>query len=122
MTRRARSKYSPERRVRSSSCAFSRSVRAATLEKVVVTDMAADCTWRRSGLSSAERRTPDLAARRLGQLVGEVDEPRILVRRGLGLDVLLQLARERLGRDVALAQHDDRPHDAAALLVRRGHH
>ncbi len=63
---------------------------------------------------------PDLAARGLRQLRREVDDARVLVGRGLALDVLLQLARE-LGRGgVAVAQHDDRAHDRAALLVGRG--
>ena len=36
------------------------------------------------------------------------------------LDVLLQLARERVAGREAVAQHDDRAHDRAALVVGRG--
>ena len=51
---------------------------------------------RRAGLAlAAQRRAPDLAARGLRQLGREVDDARVLVGRGLALDVLLQLARER---------------------------
>ena len=45
---------------------------------------------------------------------------RVLVGRGLRLDVVLELAGERVGRREAVAQHDDRAHDAAALVVGRG--
>ena len=71
--------------------------------------------WRQGG-------APDLAARRLGQLGGELDDARVLVRRGLGLDVVLQLARERVGGRVAVAQHDDGAHHGAALVVGGGDH
>src|SRR5215217_6581998 len=128
ITMLAREKYSPERRVRSISFAFSRSVSAATRagsmavsSSVVV--MAA--TLQRAGVRlspAAQLRAPDLAARRARQLGREVDDPRVLVGRGLGLDVLLQLAHQFLRRRVVLAQHDDRAHDAAALLVGRCHH
>src|SRR5690242_19981122 len=121
MTRCARSKYSPDRRVRSTSRAFSRSVRVETLGKAaVVTDMASDCTWWTGSLSSAECRALHLSTRRLGQLVGELDDARVLVRRRLALDVVLELRGQRLGGRDAVAQDDDRSHDAAALLVRRG--
>ena len=66
-------------------------------------------------LRRAARRTLPLA--RLGQLAGEVDDPRVLVGRRLGLDVVLQLARERVGGRVAVAQDDDGAHDGAALVV-----
>ena len=63
----ARSKYSPDRRVRSTSRAFSRSVRVVTLGKAaIVTDMASDCTWWRGGLSSAECE-PGLAMRTMSK-------------------------------------------------------
>src|SRR4051794_2876618 len=121
MTRCARSKYSPDRRVRSTSRAFSRSVRVETLGKAgAVTVMAGDCTWWRGGLSSAECRALHLSTRRLRQFVREVDDARVLVRRGLALDVVLELGGQRLGGRDAVAQHDDRAHDAAALLVGRG--
>src|SRR3954470_12902080 len=45
----------------------------------------------------AQRRAPDLAGRRARQLVGELDDAGVLVRRGLGLDVVLELAGERFG-------------------------
>ena len=41
----------------------------------------------------SQQRAAHLAARGLRQLVGELDDPRVLVRRRLGLDVVLQLAR-----------------------------
>src|SRR3954453_9276551 len=98
MTRCARSKYSPDRRVRSASRAFSRSVRVETLGKAgAVTVMTGDCTWWRGCLSSAECRALHLSTRCLRQLVGEVDDARVLVRGRLALDVLLQLGGERLG-------------------------
>src|SRR4051812_12576631 len=50
----------------------------------------------------------DLPARGLRQLVGELHDARVLVRRGLALHVLLELAGERLARGVALAQHHHR--------------
>ena len=49
------------------------------------------------GRQAAQRGPPDLAAGGLRQLLGEVDDARVLVGRGLALDVLLQLARERGG-------------------------
>ena len=69
------------------------------------------------GRTQRGARRADLAARRLGQLAGELDDPRVLVGRRLGLDVVLQLARERVGGLVAVAQDDDGPHDRAALVV-----
>ena len=58
-------------------------------------------------------RSSSSAARR------ELDDPRVLVGRGLGLDVILQLARELRAGRVSLAQDDDRAHHGAALLVGR---
>src|SRR5215212_3458731 len=69
---------------------------------------------------SAQRRPADLSARGLRQVVGEVDHARVLVGRGLALDVLLDLARERVAWLVSLAQDDDRTHDAAPFLVGMG--
>ena len=43
--------------------------------------------------SAAQLRSPDLAARRLGQLVGELDQARVLVRGGALLHMGLQLGR-----------------------------
>src|SRR3954447_25159224 len=99
MTRCARSKYSPDRRVRSTSRAFSRSVRVETLGKAgAVTVMTGDCTWWRGGVSRPERRPLHPFTRRLVQLAGEVDDARVLVRRGLALEVVLELSGQRLGR------------------------
>ena len=69
----------------------------------------------------AQLRPLDLATRRLGQLVRELHDPWILVRRRLALDVLLQLARQGVGRLMAVAQHDHRAHHRSALLVRSRH-
>ena len=62
----------------------------------------------------------DLAARRLGQLAGEVDDPRVLVRRGLGLDVVLQFARQRVGRARGRRAGRSRLARRAALVVGGG--
>src|SRR5829696_5257605 len=61
-------------------------------------------------LRSSARRTLPLRER-----VGELHDARVLVGRGLRLHVVLQLARERVGRRVAVLEHDDRAHDGAAL-------
>src|SRR3982751_5342577 len=62
------------------------------------------------GAAAAQECTPDLAAGRLGQLRREVDQPRVLVGRRLLLDVLLQLARERLARLAAGLEHHHGAH------------
>ena len=58
----------------------------------------------------------DLAARRLRQLGGEVDDAGGLVRRGLGFAPVLELVGELLA-GLAVAGDDDRADDAAALGV-----
>src|SRR3954469_5117232 len=67
----------------------------------------------------ADETSLDLAAGGLRQGVDELDDARVLVRRGLALHVVLQLARQGVARRVALAQHDHRAHDGTALLVGR---
>src|SRR4051794_2407770 len=125
MTRRARSKYSPERRVRSTSRAFSRRVSAAmragsTAVPAGVVVMAAIVSAAMVRLTRLpQRRAAQLPAGRARQLGRELDDPRIFVRRGLGLDVLLQLGCERVRRHAALAQHHDRADHAPALVVGR---
>src|SRR5215218_3967906 len=127
MTAEARWKYSPERRVRSTRLAFSRSVSMATRAG----SMAVSASVRvmpptllahgvRLSRLLPERGAADLAAGGARELGGELDDPRVLVRRRLRLDVLLQRRRQRGGRREAVAQHDDGAHDAAALLVGRG--
>src|SRR3954451_18359287 len=123
MTPLARSKYSPERRVRSSRIACWRSVSAATRagsmcvtagSVAVMPHIMSPRAARVRELTAplAQQRAAHLAARGLGQLVGVVDPARVLVRRGLVLHVVLQLAGQRIGRSVPLAQHDHRAHDA----------
>src|SRR5215207_10478211 len=131
MTAAARAKYSPERRVRSTSFAFSISVSAATRAGSMAVSssvMVMRLTLQRRTVRlspardarSSQRRPAQLPARRARQRGGELDDARVLVRRGLGLDVLLQLAREPLGRIVSVAEHDDGADDAAALVVGGG--
>ena len=62
----------------------------------------------------------DLAAGGLRQLVGEIDDPRVLVRRGLVLDVVLQLGRQLVAGRESVPEHDHRADDRAALVVGRG--
>ena len=69
------------------------------------------CSGQRAARSGAQRRAPDLAARRARELVREVDDARVLVGRRRGLRVLLQLARER-GRRREPSRDHDRAHDA----------
>jgi cholesterol oxidase len=59
----------------------------------------------------AQRGTADLPAGGLGELVGEVDDPRVLVGGGLGLDVALEVAGEGVGGSEPLAQHHDGAYD-----------
>src|SRR4051794_32426109 len=73
-----------------------------------------------SGAGGAELGPLDLAARRLWELIGELDDARELVGRRRPLHVLLELPRELLG-GLAVAEDDDRPDDGAALGVRRRH-
>ena len=70
----------------------------------------------------AQLRAHDLAARGLRQLVDERDLPRVLVRRGHVLHVLLQLADQVGGRVEAMPEHDERLHDLAAIGVGRADH
>src|SRR5215208_936831 len=58
---------------------------------------------KRSDRVPAQRGAAHLARARARERLGELDDPRVLVRRGLGLDVVLQLARERVARVVAVA-------------------
>src|SRR5664280_1280835 len=60
----------------------------------------------------------DLAAGRLGQLGDELDQPRVLVRRGVLLDEVLQLAGQPGRRRPANLQDDDRADHRATLNVR----
>src|SRR3954452_7380600 len=119
MTVFARSKYSPDRRVRSRRMPCWRSVSAATRSGSMgaaaceVAVMPGAYGQRRRcgrGLTRrrrrAQRRAADLAAGGLGQLVGVVDATRVLVGRRLALDVVLQLSGQRGGRRVAVAQDD----------------
>jgi hypothetical protein len=55
------------------------------------------------GLLAAEQRATHLAARRLGQVIGELDDAWVLVGRGRRLDVILQRASEIVARCVAVA-------------------
>jgi cholesterol oxidase len=59
----------------------------------------------------AERGAADLPARGLRELGREVDDPGVLVGRGLGLDVVLKLPDEVGRRGVPVAQDDDRADD-----------
>jgi cholesterol oxidase len=61
--------------------------------------------------SAPQRGAHDLAAGGLGELVGEVDDARVLVGGGLGLDVALELPGEVVGGGEPLAQHHDGPYD-----------
>src|SRR5437899_1245569 len=104
MTVRARSKYSPERGVRSVRRRCSRSVRAAMRPRsmvdapLVVVSTGMWPAYRGGGSALlAQRRPADLAARGLGELGGEVDDAGVLVGGGLRLDVLLQGRGEVLG-------------------------
>src|SRR5215207_5955855 len=127
MTRPARAKYSPERRVRSTSVAFSRSVSAATWAgsmAVLAGMMVMRAIVYAPGVRLSrvsEGRAPDLAGRRPRQLHREVDDPRVLVRRRPRLHVLLQLARQRGRGFSARPEHDDGSDDASALVVGRRH-
>ena len=106
MTALARAKYSPERRVRSTSLAFSRSVSAATRAGSMAVSssvmvMCANATAAGGAVNpavsqAAARRTLPVAVR--GSSAANSTIARVLVRRRLGLDVVLQLARERVGR------------------------
>ena len=77
------------------------------------------CASEASPPRSAARRILPLAV--FGQRVGELDQPRVLVRRGALLHVVLELGGQRLARLVAVAQHHHRAHHLAALLVGRAH-
>src|SRR3954468_9414232 len=68
-----------------------------------------------------QARALDLAAGGLRKRTGELDDARVLVWRGLGLHVFLQLSRQRFGGSVAIAQHHDRANHLAAHLVGRRH-
>ena len=68
---------------------------------------------------SPQQRPLHLAARGLRQLGREVDDPGVLVRRGLLAHVLLELGREVVAGVEPVAQHDDRADDRAALVVGR---
>src|SRR4051812_26572745 len=68
----------------------------------------------------AELRAADLAAGRFRQLIGELDDSRVLVGRGRVFDVLLQLGGELVGAVDVVLQHDHGAHDGAALGVWRG--
>src|SRR3954471_20382337 len=116
MTCLARSKYAPERRVRSRRIARWRSVRAATRAGSIcvaacsVALMGREPTTARGGrvrelTRLSERGPADLSAGRLGQRARVVDPARVLVRRGLLLHVVLELAGEGVRRSVAVAQH-----------------
>src|SRR5204863_5336616 len=61
----------------------------------------------------------DLAARCLRERIGELDDARVLVGRGLGPDVLLELAHEVVARLRVGLEDDDCTDDRAALLVGR---
>src|SRR5687767_7268164 len=97
MTPLARSKYSPERAVRSRYTARMCSVREATRSRSIEAGMGAVALMRR-GYSCqhpdpvrltrpplAQRRAADLARARARQRVGELDDARVLVGRRLGL-------------------------------------
>src|SRR5437879_4329828 len=73
---------------------------------------------RSPSLHVAQLGAPDLAADRLRQVGDELDLARVLVRSGHRLDVLLQLAGERLRRKVPGRQHHERLDDLAAERVR----
>src|SRR6187551_2939179 len=73
----------------------------------------------RAGRSTAQLGPLHLAAGRLRQLGGELDDAGELVGRRLALAVLLQLAGQLVAW-LAIARYDDRPHHRAALRVRRG--
>src|SRR5659263_382253 len=62
-------------------------------------------------------RAADLAAHRLRQLRHEMDLPRVLVRRGDPLDVVLQLDGELVRAGVAGSEDDERRHDLRPLRV-----
>src|SRR5262245_1768370 len=59
----------------------------------------------------------DLPAHRLRELGDEGDLPRVLVRRGGALDVLLELARQRLRADDAGLEDDEGLDSLTELLV-----
>ena len=61
--------------------------------------------------SATEQRATDLPAGGLGEVADELDDPRILVGSGLGLDVVLQVTGEVVGADEPVAQHHDGAHD-----------
>ena len=68
-------------------------------------------------MPTVTRRAPHLARSRLRELVDEVDAARILIRRRACTHVRLKLRHQRVVADDAVAQHHDRPHDAASLHV-----
>src|SRR3954452_11442564 len=114
MTALARAKYSPERRVRPIRRSRSRAVSAATRSRSMravagVVALIAP-VYGRAGrspvrLSPAQQRAADLPAGGLRQLVGEVDDARVLVGRRLGLDVVLELAGEAVRGRVPVTEH-----------------
>src|SRR5882724_12227036 len=70
--------------------------------------------FRAVALHLAELGAADLAADGLGQVRDELDLARVLVRRRHGLDVLLELDRERIRRGVAGSENDEGLDDLAA--------
>src|SRR5439155_26926654 len=65
---------------------------------------------------------PDLPAHRLRQRVHELDRPRIFVRRGDALHVVLQRTDELVTRLMAGMQHDEGLDDLATYRVRARDH
>src|SRR5687768_10168954 len=111
MTPLARSKYSPERAVRSRYTVRICSVRAMTRSRSIEAGMGAVALMTArllvpAPLTGAVNPPPNLrglspylralhlAGGGARQGVGELDDARVLVRRGLCLDVVLELARE----------------------------
>src|SRR3954452_21959570 len=70
-------------------------------------------------LGVAQLDPPDLAGERLRQVVHELDLARVRVRRVAVADEPRDLVGQLFGALVALAQHDERLDDVAALRVRR---
>ena len=67
----------------------------------------------------ANFRAANFSADGLGKLVNELDHARIFVRRGVALDVILNLLFKLLARLIALGENDRRLYDLAADRVRR---